>query len=119
MPSFESQFGPIGNSRKSRLIPFLLSDPSLTLVIVLIAVTHKLWMTGVSPRCTEVMDLKGFVIAALNSAMQDPSRAISDQMLFAVSNFAGYEVLYIHSMLMNKSTFVPDARRFTRTNTKM
>lgn len=94
MPSFESQFGTIGDSRKSRLIPFLLSDPSLTLMIVLVAVTHKLWMTGVNPRCAEIMDLKGFVISALNNAMQDPNRAISDQVLFAVSNLAGYEVLF-------------------------
>ncbi|EME42089.1 hypothetical protein DOTSEDRAFT_133875 [Dothistroma septosporum NZE10] len=76
---------------------------------MLVAVTHKLWMDGVSPRCPGITNLKGLVISALNSAVQDPNRAITDQVLFAVSNLAGYEVLF-----GNKATYEIHMNGLTR-----
>ena len=75
-------------------LPFLFTDPALTSAIVLIALIHRMYEMGVRHSPTELLRLKGFVITAINAALQDPVRACSDQVIFAVANLAIYEAVF-------------------------
>lgn len=75
-------------------LPFLFTDPALTSAIVLIAVVHRLFEMDIRHPPLELLRLKGFVITAVNTALEEPIRACSDQLLFAVANLAIYEAVF-------------------------
>lgn len=94
LSSFESRFAPSGvrDARMRLFIGFLLSDPALTLSILLAAIHHKLLLAGTAhtyPR--EMMVLRSFALSAINQAIEEPERATSDQLCFCVANMATYE----------------------------
>lgn len=76
------------------LIPGISKDPALIATAVLIAAGHMLAIRNAPmsqniSRC--IYELRNFVIAHLNSAIQDPERAISDPLLVAVLILATHE----------------------------
>jgi hypothetical protein len=75
-------------------LPFLFTDPALTCVIVLIAIIHRMSLMGVKQPPPEIFHLRGFVIMAINQALQEPTRACSDQLIFAVANLAIFEAVF-------------------------
>lgn len=94
LSSFESRFAPCGvrDARMRLFIGFLLSDPALTLSILLAAIHHKLMLARTAhtyPR--EMMVLRSFALSAINQAIEEPERATSDQLCFCVANMATYE----------------------------
>jgi hypothetical protein len=75
-------------------LPFLFTDPALTCAIVLIAIIHRMSLMGMKQPPPEILHLRGFVIMAINQALQDPTRACSDQLIFAVANLAIFEAVF-------------------------
>lgn len=75
-------------------LPFLFTDPALTCAIVLIAIIHRMSLMGMKQHPPEILHLRGFVIVAVNQALQDPFRACSDQLIFAVANLAIFEAVF-------------------------
>lgn len=75
-------------------LPFLFTDPALTCAIVLIAIIHRMSLMGMKQPPPEILHLRGFVIVAINQALQDPIRACSDQLIFAVANLAIFEAVF-------------------------
>ena len=51
-------------------------------------------LMGMKQPPPEILHLRGFVIMSINQALQDPSRACSDQLIFAVANLAIFEAVF-------------------------
>jgi hypothetical protein len=51
-------------------------------------------LMGMQQPPPEILHLKGFVIMAVNHALEDPIRSCSDQLIFAVANLAIFEAVF-------------------------
>ena len=51
-------------------------------------------LLGMEKPPPEILHLKGFVIMAVNHALEDPTRSCSDQLIFAVANLAIFEAVF-------------------------
>lgn len=75
-------------------MPFVFTDVALLHATVLLGVSFLESPPGPRPHTIDVLHLKGMAISALNDALQDPARSISDQVIAAVLAMAQYEAFW-------------------------
>lgn len=79
---------------RSKYFSMIMIDPASCHALLLIATSHYNNVHGTRSNTINVLDLRGFAIRAINSALEDPARATSDQILTAVAQMAAYEAVY-------------------------
>ena len=78
-----------------RFYRFVFTDPVLLTVALLITIRYRLECLGYRNRerdFIQVLQLEEFLIQRVNTALQEPERAVSDPMLVTVALCAAYEV---------------------------
>ena len=65
------------------------------------AVSHYNKVRGSRSNTIDVLQLRGMAIREINSALEDPQRATSDQLIAAVAKMASYEALFGDRQIFN------------------
>lgn len=79
---------------RTRFFPFIMTDPAPLHAVMLMAATHYHRLHGSRSHSIDILQLRGMTIREINSALEDPVRATSDQLIAAVANMASYEALF-------------------------
>lgn len=82
------------NLLRTRFWPFVMTDPAPLHAVLLAASTHYGNNFGQRSHPVDLLQLRGMAIGAINSALEDPVRSMSDQIIAAVAKMASYEALY-------------------------
>lgn len=69
--------------------------------VLLAAGTHYGNSYGPHSHPIDLLQLRGMAIRAINNALEDPTRATSDQLIAAVAKMASYEALYGDRQVFN------------------
>ena len=79
---------------RTRFFPFVLTDPAPLHAMMLMAASHYGNVRGTRSHAIDVLQLRGMAISEINTALEDPARATSDQLIAAVAKMASYEALF-------------------------
>lgn len=79
---------------RSRFFPFVLTDPAPLHSVMLIAASHYGNAYGSKSHTIDILQLKDMAYKEINSAIGDPVRQTSDQLIAAVAKMAAYEALF-------------------------
>jgi hypothetical protein len=79
---------------RTQFFPFCLTDPASLHAVMLVAASHFDRVRGSRSHAIDILQLRGIAIRAINTALEDTSRATSDQLIAAVAKMASYEALF-------------------------
>ncbi|KAF2764822.1 hypothetical protein EJ03DRAFT_355439 [Teratosphaeria nubilosa] len=79
---------------RTRFFPFTMTDAASVHAVTLMAASNYSRVRGPRSHTIDLLQLKGMAIAAINSGLSDPRRAMSDQVIIAVAMMASFEALY-------------------------
>ena len=71
-----------------------MTDAASLHAVMLLAASHFSKVRGPRSHTIDLLQLRGMAIREINSALEDPRRATSDQLIAAVANMASYEALF-------------------------
>ncbi|KAH6667538.1 hypothetical protein B0J14DRAFT_658988 [Halenospora varia] len=89
----ELDAGTVGSLR-SVWFPFSMTEPAVFLVILLLAASNYVSVSGDSSGIPSLLLLKQKAIQCINQGLRDPRRAKSCQLVGAVAKMASYEAMY-------------------------
>ncbi|QIW99993.1 hypothetical protein AMS68_005511 [Peltaster fructicola] len=79
---------------RTRWFPFVMTDPAPMHAVMLVAASHYGRARGPRAHAIDLLQLRGMAIHEINNALEDPVRALSDQLIAAVAKMAAYEALF-------------------------
>jgi hypothetical protein len=79
---------------RTRLFPVLLTDTASVHAVLLLATTMYGHTHGAVSHRIDLLQLRGMAIREINRALEDATRATTDQIIAAVGLMACYEVLF-------------------------
>ena len=86
---------------RSRFFPFCLTDLASLHAVMLVAASNYGNVRGSRSHTIDVLQLRGMAISKINKALEDSSRATSDQLIAAVALMAKYEALFGDRSIFN------------------
>lgn len=75
-------------------LPLAMAEPATFYAMSLMAATHHAIVQPQYSNAFNVLTLKGLAISAINEALADPERSMSDSIMCAVMKMASYEALF-------------------------
>ncbi|KAK5132275.1 hypothetical protein LTR08_009263 [Meristemomyces frigidus] len=79
---------------RTQFFPFVMTDAAPLHAVMLLATSHYGRARGSRSHAIDLLQLRGMAIGEINSALEDPRRATSDQLITAVAKMASYEALF-------------------------
>ncbi|TKA25889.1 hypothetical protein B0A50_05644 [Salinomyces thailandicus] len=79
---------------RTRFYPFITTDAATLHAVILVAASRYTRLHGPHSHAIELLQLRGMAIREINSALEDPKRGTSDQLITAVAKMASYEALF-------------------------
>ena len=79
---------------RTRFLPFVLTDVAPLHAVMLMATAHYGNNRGARSHTIDLLQLRGMAIREISTAMSDPARARSDQIIAAVAIMASFEALF-------------------------
>ncbi|KAF2152329.1 hypothetical protein K461DRAFT_144943 [Myriangium duriaei CBS 260.36] len=79
---------------RRKWFPLAMAEPATFYAIVLLAATHHAVVNPAYSNAFDLLTLKGKAISAINEALADPQRSISDSTMGAVMKMASYEAIF-------------------------
>lgn len=86
---------------RTRFLPFIMTDPAPLHATMLVAASHFGRIRGSRSHAIDLLQLRGMAIREINRALEDPTRATSDQLIAAVAIMAVYEALFGDKAIFN------------------
>ena len=86
---------------RSRFFPFCLTDLASLHAVMLVAAANYGSVRGSRSHTIDILQLRGMAIREINGALEDSSRATSDQLIAAVAKMAIYEALFGSQEIFN------------------
>lgn len=86
---------------RTRFFPFVLTDKATLHTVMLMAASHYSNAKGSRSQTIDLLQLRGMAIREINSALENPARAVSDQLIAAVAKMASYEALFGDRQIYN------------------
>ena len=79
---------------RTRFFPFIMTDAAPLHAMVLMSASRFSALHGPRTHAIDLLQLRGIAIREINTALEDPKRATSDQLIAAVAKIASYEALF-------------------------
>lgn len=86
---------------RTRFFPFIFTDPAPLHAVMLMAAANYGNLRGSRSHTVDILQLRGMAIREINTALEDPNRATSDQLIAAVAKMACYEALFGDRRIFN------------------